>query len=116
VPLHYDDPPPGGALLQGEILGDAVEHRVTYPAIVAARGHVPVIAVAHPLVVVLNNVCDLRWDFDARAEDEEPGTQSGADAETVAGELSIQTADRRIAKKKAKSLRLLCVTYTCAIS
>lgn len=90
--LRYEDPPSVGPLRQGEILGDVFEHRVTYAAIGPARPSIGVNPISHPLVVVLNNVCDLQEDFKARAEEDKRGTESGVKAEAVVDD--VPTADR----------------------
>ena len=102
--LNYEDPPSVGPLRQGEILRDVFEHRVTYAAIAPARPIVPADSIRHALVVVLNNVCYLQWDFKARAEEDEWATESGVEAEEVGREAEVQTSDREEEPEENQSL------------
>lgn len=62
--LRYDPAPEIGALVQGEVLEVAAPHGVK----------VAPTLLTHRWLVVMNNVCDLRWDFDQRPDS---GTESG---------------------------------------
>ena len=65
MPLCYHPAPASGYLRQGEVLVGVVEHRADLP-VGPAEGEVGVIAVEHPLVVVMTNECDLLHDRQAR--------------------------------------------------
>ncbi len=80
--LRYQKIPVTEPLVQGEILENLVGS--------AADGF-PMI-VPHPLVVVMNNVCDLRWDSEAREAERDIGTVAGMiDA---GAEEGVATTDR----------------------
>ena len=65
----YDVPPNCGPLVQGEILADIYEHRPLYPPMVAPEGiEILFHPIHHRLMVVMNPICDLDWDFKSRFE------------------------------------------------
>ena len=66
--LRYENPPVAGPLVQGEILENLVEGMAGgFPPVAGPR-----------LVVVMNNVCDLQGDSEAREAEPDIGTVAGA--------------------------------------
>lgn len=87
MPFQYD-PPPSGALRQGEILGDIWEHVPRHPPVESQPDQTfAVDSVLYKFVVVMSPDCDLDWDFKARFPD-----QPSKDQLTQHNDVSSQAA------------------------
>lgn len=79
MPIKYESPS-AGAIRQGEILRNVVEHRDECPSLATDESHDHTIQpIAHPLMIVLSQVCDLLRDWEKReGQSEQPSELSPA--------------------------------------
>lgn len=61
----YRASPVEGALRQGEILTDVVEHQISLETLKAPDNGIRVNKRRHPIAIVLTQDCDLDWDYSA---------------------------------------------------
>jgi hypothetical protein len=75
VPIRYESPS-AGAIRQGEILSDVAEHRDECPSSAPSENHDHSIQpIAHPLMIVLSQVCDLLRDWEKREGQSAPPSE-----------------------------------------
>lgn len=65
--VEFNAPEPGGALRQGEILAEIIEHLVALPCDdLPEIEENPISSITHPHIIVLTQECDLNQDYLAR--------------------------------------------------
>ena len=62
----YQASPAEGALRQGEVLTDVVEHQISLETLKAPENGIRVDKRRHPYAIVLTQDCDLDWDYNAQ--------------------------------------------------